>query len=127
MRVLSFVGGGDRADMLSKRCADRAPDYSKEIGIEGLLSEPAQRIAATHQCIALHVHPKCQNHVDDDGRAKREEGDVDKPHPDARSSKAHAFPNRAAHTKGAPFNGRFPKAETSIHLRKAAKIQYGCC
>jgi hypothetical protein len=62
-----------------------------------------QRIAAGIQDISFHVHPKSEYHVNNDWRAHREKGNIDKPHTYAAGSNANSFANGGTNPESIPF------------------------
>ena len=63
----------------------------------------SDRISAGRENIALDVHPKGQDKIDDKGRTHREKGNIDEPGADTGSGDAHFLPNSRAYTEHLPL------------------------
>jgi hypothetical protein len=66
---------------------------------------PAQVAAVFY--VSLDVQPKSDEKIDDDGRAKRSEGEVDEIHPNPCRSKSHFVAQIAANAEGRMFHEFF--------------------
>ena len=72
-----------------------------------------QWVAAGCRNVSFNVHPKCQDHVNNDRGAKRKKGDVHEPHTNAGSGYPHPVSNSSAYSKGLPFNKIFQTVHSS--------------
>ncbi len=63
-----------------------------------------KRIPPGGQNIPFNVHPESENKIDNERRAHRDEGDIDKPGTDTGSSNTHSLTYRRAHSEYLPLN-----------------------
>jgi hypothetical protein len=69
------------------------------------------------QDIILHIHPKSDEEVKDDGTTHREKGDIDEILPDRGSGNAHPLADGAAYPEHVPFD----KVFEALHSTKVEK------
>ena len=76
-----------------------------------------KRIPACRKDVALDIHPKCKDEINDERWAHGEEWDVNEPGPDTGSGDTHSLADRCAHSKNLPLDEVFKLVHTSKLVR----------
>ena len=86
-------------------------------------SEVPNRIPPPCPHVTFHIHPKGQDHVNNNGRTQGKQGDIHKPHADATGGDTHPVAYSGKHPKGFPFNKIFETVHGCkiIFFRKRVK------
>jgi hypothetical protein len=63
-----------------------------------------ERVPAGGKDVALDIHPKGKDEINDERRAHSEEGDVNEPGTDTGGGYAHPFTDRCTHSKNLPLD-----------------------
>jgi hypothetical protein len=66
--------------------------------------QPPERIAATEEDVAFHIHPEGKDHINNDGRTEREERNIEKPKPDTGRGYTNTLANGTAYAECFPFD-----------------------